>query len=170
MASECKSRLFWSIFFPSLSFRLVFNLHGYTSSRPPVLKRSLGTPLILYSQSIYFRGSPLEFLSFPALRSRYRLSLCSTGIHSSHAIPDETRQFSLFRSLFIFLFCIFLHILFLYYTLSKFFFLRYSWKYAHGTQCKIWPIYENKIIYIVAGKNKDMCIVSNFLKRHESSK
>lgn len=56
---------------------------------------SFGTPLILYSQSIHFRGSPLEFLSFPALRFRYRLSLYSAGIHSSHAISDETRQFSL---------------------------------------------------------------------------
>lgn len=94
---------------PSRSFRLVFNPHGHTfSSRPPVVKRSLGTPLILYSQSIYFRGSPLEFLSFSALRSRYRLSLRSAGIHSSHAIPNETRQFSLFLSLFICLFfCIF---------------------------------------------------------------
>lgn len=103
MASECESRLFWSIFFLSrvATFRLVFNPHGHTYllSRPPVLKHSLGTPLILYSQSIYFRGSPLEFLSFPAPRSRYRLSLCSAGIHSSHAIPDETRQFSLLLSL-----------------------------------------------------------------------
>lgn len=108
MASECESRLFWSIFLlsrvsPSASFSTP---HGHTSSRSPVLKRSLGTPLILYSQSIYFRGSPLEFLSFPARRSRYRLSLCSAGIHSSHAIPGETRQFSLFLSLFIFLFFI----------------------------------------------------------------
>lgn len=61
-------------------------------SRPVVVKRSLGTPLILYSQSIYFRGSPLEFLSFPALRSRDRLSLCSAGIHSSprHSRRDTT--------------------------------------------------------------------------------
>lgn len=125
MASECERRLFWSIFCfsrvaPSASFSTL-TVHTF-SSRPAVVKRSLGTPLILYSQSIYFRGSPLEFLSFPALRSRDRLSLCSAGIHSSHAIPDETRQFSLFLSLFIFLFfCIFyIHIPFSHYTVRIF--------------------------------------------------
>lgn len=95
MAFECESRLFWSIFFLSqVASSTSFSTLTVTPS--PVVKRSLGTPLILYSQSIYFRGSPLEFLSFPpCYRSRYRLSLCSAGIHSSHTIPDETWQFSL---------------------------------------------------------------------------
>lgn len=63
-------------------------------------KRSLGTSLILYSQSIHFRGSPLEFLSFPALRSHQRSCFCFAGIHSSHAIPDKVQQFSLLFVLF----------------------------------------------------------------------
>jgi len=164
MASECESHLFWSIFFllqvaPSASFSTL----SHTFFSPlPVLKCSLGTSLILYSQSIYFRGSPLEFLSFFALRSCYlRLSLCSAGIHSSHAIPNETRQFSLFLSLFIFLFCIF-YIYFFRITLSGFLSLRYPLKYAYGMQCKICPMHENKIICTVACKNKDIMHSSEF--------
>lgn len=171
MASECESRLFWSIFLlsrvsPSASFSTP---HGHTSSRSPVLKRSLGTPLILYSQSIYFRGSPLEFLSFPARRSRYRLSLCSAGIHSSHAIPGETRQFSLFLSLFIFLFYMF-YIYFFRVTPPGFFSLRYPSKYAYGTQYKICPMHENKIICTVACKNKETVRSSKYSKRYRSLK
>lgn len=50
----------------SCSFLLVFDFQLRAVSPSFHLQCSLGLPLILYSQSIHFRGSPLEFLSFPA--------------------------------------------------------------------------------------------------------
>lgn len=145
MASECESRLFWSIFFlsrvaPSASFSTL------TVTPSPVVKRSLGTPLILYSQSIYFRGSLLEFLSFPPCYALATACLCDPP-EFIHPTPFQTRHGSLvsFCLSLSFFFLYFLHILFALLCLDSSPFDTSN--HVRGMQCKICSMHQNKIIY-----------------------
>lgn len=109
MASECESRLLWSIFFlsrvaPSASFSTL-------TVTPSPLVLPFSKALSRYAFNTLFPKHLFPWqsfrISFVSRATLPRLSLCSAGIHSSHAIPGETRQFSLFLSSFIFLFLFF---------------------------------------------------------------
>lgn len=151
MASECERSLFWSFFLFQVAPSASFSTLTVTPS-PFVLPFSKALSRYTFNTLFpkhLFPSFRISFV-FRAMLSLPRLSLCSAGIHSSYAIPGETRQFSLFPPLFIFPFFCILYVYFFCITLSGFLSLRYPSKYARGTQRKICPIHENKIICIAA--------------------